>query len=642
MNYSIIFTRDYLFNATMMLVLLGFCVTSGKAQITAFTYQGKLTDNMAAASGAYQMQFAVWDSQSGGTQISTTWTNTNVIVTNGIFTSQMDFGETPFDGSIRYLEISVRKTSSDPYMPLFPRQRITSSPYAIKALKATTADDVSPGSTNYIQNTSTQQASSNFNISGTGAASVFDAGTQYSIGGSPMLSAPGSNTLILGSVSGVNGATANANVGIGTTAPRTNLDVRGDIFVGPQALAVPPHQNSLFISNDGGDINNTFRLDGASNNLYFVANSGTGAATGAGFIFRTSTAAGGENDQVTIKGDGTLTTRGRLGIGTANPNAMLSVAGNGELVGSAASAALRTTAPSNLGIVNGNELSLASIGFINDYFNANSVSLGIRAMRAPFTCCGPANSWTQTAIALGLDVDNTVRGTSGTAIWIHANGNVGIGPPVDPYFAPAGPNKPTYKLFILDPTNKGLRVETQTTGGAVASFGGYGDFQIDGSGVAGGRFTVTEGGNVGIGTASPAYKLDVNGTIRGTNVSPSDLRFKQNISPLDSSLQKVMQLRGVSYDWRRGEFPSMNFSAGRQVGFIAQEVEKVLPEVVSRDNEGYRSIAYSEILPIVVEAVKEQQAQIERQDKRIAAQQSEINELRILVCRRNRRAAVCK
>ena len=155
--------------------------------------------------------------------------------------------------------------------------------------------------------------------------------------------------------------------------------------------------------------------------------------------------------------------------------------------------------------------------------------------------------------------------------------------------------------------------------------------------------------NVGIGTTAPAYKLDVNGTIRGTNVAPSDFRFKQNIAPITSPLDKIRLLRGVSYNWRASEFPQMNFSDGRSIGFIAQEVERVLPELVSRDGKGFLSLAYSEMLPVVVEAVKEQQKQIESQAASIAAQkalivqqQQQIDTLKKLICLSNRHVEICK
>jgi hypothetical protein len=74
-----------------------------------------------------------------------------------------------------------------------------------------------------------------------------------------------------------------------------------------------------------------------------------------------------------------------------------------------------------------------------------------------------------------------------------------------------GTTAPAYKLHVIEPGFNGLRVETDTGFGTVASFGGLGDFQIDASGVPGGRFTVREDGTVGIGTNTPQAKLQVQG-----------------------------------------------------------------------------------------------------------------------------------
>jgi len=91
----------------------------------------------------------------------------------------------------------------------------------------------------------------------------------------------------------------------------------------------------------------------------------------------------------------------------------------------------------------------------------------------------------------------------------------------------------------------------------------------------------------------------------------SDIRLKNNIAPLRNSLNTVLALNGVSFDWRVDEFPSMGFPKTRQVGLIAQEVEKVLPELVNEGPDGYKSVDYSKLTPLLIEAIKEQQKQID-------------------------------
>ena len=126
--------------------------------------------------------------------------------------------------------------------------------------------------------------------------------------------------------------------------------------------------------------------------------------------------------------------------------------------------------------------------------------------------------------------------------------------------------------------------------------------------------------------------LRVNGTLEfTTGFAISDKRWKKDIKPLPDALVKVKKLNGVSYLWRRNEFPEKGFANGRQIGFIAQEVEKVLPEVVKTDSKGYKSVAYSNVVPILVEALKKQQELIERQNQAIAKQGQAIAELQRLI-----------
>lgn len=197
---------------------------------------------------------------------------------------------------------------------------------------------------------------------------------------------------------------------------------------------------------------------------------------------------------------------------------------------------------------------------------------------------------------------------------------------------------------------------------------------------------VDANGNVGIGTNAPAAKLDMSGNMRMTGTSPqikledtnnnahdfwvhvnnnkfyiltdtnndngwngdmsfplelenststgslygekimiqgsSDRRWKKNISTLHNSLDKIAALRGVSYQWRQDQFPNKNFSDGPQVGVIAQELEEVFPELVSEDDQGYKSVDYRYLVAPLIEAVKELKQQNEAQKKEIEKQQA--------------------
>ena len=124
---------------------------------------------------------------------------------------------------------------------------------------------------------------------------------------------------------------------------------------------------------------------------------------------------------------------------------------------------------------------------------------------------------------------------------------------------------------------------------------------------------IKENGFIGIGNGSPTVRLQVSGDIIANSIAgSSDARFKTNIIPIENALQKVIHLRGVNFNWNQKAFPEKNFSDKTEVGFIAQEVEKVLPEVVFKDSttEEYRSVKYDKVVALLVEAIKEQQKQI--------------------------------
>ena len=132
-------------------------------------------------------------------------------------------------------------------------------------------------------------------------------------------------------------------------------------------------------------------------------------------------------------------------------------------------------------------------------------------------------------------------------------------------------------------------------------------------------------GNVGIGTQDPRFKLDISGSIGANSTRVhSDIRWKKNIETIPSALNTVLQLRGVKFEWRADEYEEMNFAPGKHLGLIAQEVEAVIPEVVSTDEDGYKAVEYSNLTAVLIEAVKEQQEMIEQQQKAIYAIQRQM------------------
>ena len=251
------------------------------AQGTAFTYQGRLQDGGTNANGLYDLQFKLYDAPTvgTGTQFGGTLLISNTQVADGIFTVTLDFGGCPncFNGAGRFLEIAVKPTSGSTFTTLSPRQPITSVPYAIRSLAATSAgtastannatqlggvaasqyvltgdsrlSDARPptgGSSFYIQNTTNQQPTSNFNISGNGI-----------IGG---------------------------NVGVGTGSPAFKLDVAGTVNTTAQYNL--GGERVLIASGVTGQSNTivgirTDNLDPSSvSNSFFGSNAGAQATTG--------------------------------------------------------------------------------------------------------------------------------------------------------------------------------------------------------------------------------------------------------------------------------------------------------------------------------------------------------------------------
>ena len=165
-----------------------------------------------------------------------------------------------------------------------------------------------------------------------------------------------------------------------------------------------------------------------------------------------------------------------------------------------------------------------------------------------------------------------------------------------------------------------------------------------------GTFTVRANGNVGILNNFPDAALEIGyyGTnhqlkVNGTIIQSSDERLKENIAEIPHSLTKLRQLRSVSYTFKEVKEPVLKKEAvfdekggitsmpafypksnpatlGRkQFGLIAQEVEKLFPELVYTDSAGMKSLDYIGMIPLLLDAVKEQQNQIDDLNARLTA-----------------------
>jgi len=166
----------------------------------------------------------------------------------------------------------------------------------------------------------------------------------------------------------------------------------------------------------------------------------------------------------------------------------------------------------------------------------------------------------------------------------------------------------TAQIFIDAATDSDSKLFFQEAGVTRWSIVNEGDdsdklkIQLAGSNT---KLTIQSNGNVGIGTADPGYKLDVNGEIRADAYwYSSDVILKKEINVLENSLEKVLNLQGVSFRWKNNEELS--------IGLIAQDVEKIFPRAVSTSQQsGLKSIDYAKLVAPLIEAIKEQQKEIE-------------------------------
>jgi len=549
-------------------------VAGAQAQTSSFTYQGRLTDGSTAANGNYDLQFKLFDSLSGGTQISSTQTLNTVSVSNGVFTVALDFGTNAFNGSNRFLEISTRPSGTAAFTVLSPRQAITSTPYAVRSLNAASADSVpntglSPGSGNYIQNTASPQALSSFNISGNGTAggilsgNVVNAATQFNIGGNRILSISQPFNLFVGKNAGISNITGFQNSFFGESAGQANTDGSNNAFFGNSAgsLNTSGGNNAFFGSSAGsqnstGTANSFFGHGAGSAIVAGVRNTFIGVSAG-GFV---GTSDGNDN---TLLGSGTFVSAGVNSATAIGVNARVDASNSlvlGTVIGSGTKVGIGTTTPTA-------KLSLVATGD-----GARILQLGIE------------RAWvfkqfsTGASTALELTADDANNNNKN--FLINTQGNVGI-----------GTQGPLDKLHVI------------------------GDMRV------------------GVFGTNGCLKNNNGGTIVGT--CSSDLRFKQKLVPFGPVLQSLTRLQPKYFFWRAQEFPEKNFGVAREAGLIAQEVERVLPELVSEDEQGYKLVDYSKLPLMLLQAVKEQQSLIQ-------TQQQQIDGLKKLICRKHRRAAVCR
>jgi len=199
-----------------------------------------------------------------------------------------------------------------------------------------------------------------------------------------------------------------------------------------------------------------------------------------------------------------------------------------------------------------------------------------------------------------------------------SSGNIGI-----------GTTSPGATLDVTKAVNSAWVAQIQNTGttnahGLYVNIGASSTgvpFRVDKNG--GQLFQVSNDGNVGIGTTSPSYKLHVEGTAYATGAAGalSDRRHKKNIENLSAGISIIEKLRPVKFQWKN---PLDSGMTGEQLGFIAQEVEEIMPSIVMTENndEQTKALKYNEFVPILVKAMQELRAENEELKSRLDALES--------------------
>jgi hypothetical protein len=138
-------------------------------------------------------------------------------------------------------------------------------------------------------------------------------------------------------------------------------------------------------------------------------------------------------------------------------------------------------------------------------------------------------------------------------------------------------------------TNGVVSGSIQVLGGTAIHSGSSGDYQFN---------------SIGVGTAASTVAGEIRATNDITAFYSSDIRLKENIQPIQNALEKIESISGNTYDWKDG-YDEIHSHKGNDVGVIAQEIEEILPQIVTNRDNGFKAVQYEKIIPLLIEAIKE-------------------------------------
>jgi Chaperone of endosialidase len=386
----------------------------------------------------------------------------------------------------------------------------------------------------------------------------------------------------------------NGNVGIGTTTPTSRLAINGQLTVDQKAIG--GYGGLLLKGNVPGsnypNIAFTIKNNAATPADVVAAmiqgdlqNNTAGAETVDLTFLTSQTGLAGLSEKFRIKGNG------NVGIGTSTPTNKLSLNGNANFTGNVG---IGTTTPTTAKLVISGAPGTEGIDLSSTDQYAN-----MRVIRNNL---------------FGLDKDMFIGYQSGLNSTLHLysnnnetvtvkNGNLGI-----------GTNAPVTKLDLNGGDNWDL---TNSEGDMRIGNANYRikmGVALNGGGAGAGRIRAVGGINtlyLGSGTTDVLTLFsNGNATLVGVLTQSSDARLKKNIVPLTLSLNKLTQLNGYTYNWI-----SKDKDPNQQIGLIAQEVQKLYPQLVSEvkgeNGETTLAVNYTGLIPVMIESIKEQQKQID-------------------------------
>jgi hypothetical protein len=153
---------------------------------------------------------------------------------------------------------------------------------------------------------------------------------------------------------------------------------------------------------------------------------------------------------------------------------------------------------------------------------------------------------------------------------------------------------------------------------------------------------------VGIFTTDPQFRLDVVGEISTTTYAraaafyaTSDKKLKTNIRPINSSLENLNSLKGITYDWNETAFRNGIKDESRQIGLFAQDVEKIFPEAVKNSKVGFKAVNYQALVGPIVEGVKTLTNQNKKENSELKRLREENEEMKAWVCSQDQSAPFC-